>query len=319
MSILSDGFEAAVDELRHATDSAGSRLNLSFVGVSQHGERLSRSFPRDLAVDLRSISKPIVSLTLGALIDEQVEVDGEAVGLDSAVAPLLDRHFPSASARDNWSKVTVRHLLTNTIGHETGFLFRKDLGDLPESEYLEYALQQPISRPPGTHFSYSNVGPFLISVILQDHLEMSLRDLAHDRILGPLNIDRPWRNFGRYTAGCTGLMMTGEELLRVGELLLAGGAIDANRVVSTEWVRSATQVHAPSPGMFDAARVLPKFGYGLGFWVCEDGIYYCDGTDGQYLIVAPDHQLAIVTTGSQADMKPITRSLLPVLKAVGAR
>ncbi|MFF1880682.1 hypothetical protein ACFVVC_04350 [Pseudarthrobacter sp. NPDC058196] len=62
--------------------------------------------------------------------------------------------------------------------------------------------------------------------------------------------------------------------------------------------------------MFDGSRVFPRFAYGYAFWVCEDGVYYCDGTDGQYLIVVPASELVIVTTGSHPDMKAITRYML---------
>jgi hypothetical protein len=36
------------------------------------------------------------------------------------------------------------------------------------------------------------------------------------------------------------------------------------------------------------------------------GTYYCDGTDGQYLIVLPDKGIVITAFGHQSDMKPIT-------------
>ena len=315
---LEVGFTQSVDCFEAAVDKNGDELDMRYFGVSQHGERLEHLFGQDARVDLRSVSKPIASLTLGALIDSNVEVAGQKLTLDLSAAAALDRHFPSTGAREAWRAVTIRHLVSNTIGHREGYFFRKDLASVPESEYLAYALGQPLAYTPGSHFSYSNVGPFLLSVILQDHLGVSLRDLATNQILAPLGIDAPWRNYADYTAGCTGLGLTGAELLRFGELLLAHGSLASGKsLVDPGWIAEATAPQVETPGMFDESRVFPKFGYGYAFWVCKDGVYYCDGTDGQYLVVVPAADMAIVTTGSQPDMKPITRCMVPLLTEAG--
>ncbi|PVE14827.1 hypothetical protein DDA93_15565 [Arthrobacter sp. Bz4] len=276
--------------------------------------RLEHMFSTQEPVDLRSVSKPVLSMTLGALIKSKQSVGKKPLSLNSRVAPLLDRHFASNGFRKMWKDVEIRHLISNTIGHENGFLFRKDLQSVSEEDYLGYALGQPIVHKPGSHFSYSNVGPFLLSVIIQDHLGASLHEIASDLVLRPLGIEASWRNYGQYTAGCTGLSMTGEDLLTFGEMLLAEGSRGSRlNIVDHDWVVGATSLQVRTPGMFDRLRVFPKFGYGYGFWVCENGSYYCDGTDGQYLIVVPSASLVMVTTGMQPDMKPITRCMAPLL------
>ncbi len=314
--LLDYEFASTLEAFSEARDREGSPLAMSYVGVERGGERRSDDFGSgDPAVDLRSVSKVVLSLTVGRLIDDGTRVRGEPLALSTPVAPLLERHFPGREQRSAWEHVELRHLLSNTIGHQDGFLFRKDLADLPERDYVRYALSAPIRHSPGSHFSYSNVGPYLVSVILQDALGAAVGSLASEYILGPLGINADWRNYGDYTAGCTGLMMSGSDLLKVAALVAHGGNHLGEQVVSGGWVTGATTTQVLSPGMYDPTRVFPKFSYGFGFWVCENGSYYTDGTDGQYLIVVPSLELIIVTTGSQPDMKPITRCLQPLLQA----
>jgi CubicO group peptidase (beta-lactamase class C family) len=219
----------------------------------------------------------------------------------------------SAETQSGWSDVRIVDLLNNTIGHEEGFLFRKDLGALPESDYLAYVFGAPITRVPGEHFSYSNVGPFLFSVIVQDWLGVSLEQLADELVLSPLGIDVSWRRFGEYTAGCTGLAMANEDLLKLGILLRDGGTFAGRSVVSASWVETMTSPISLTPHMFDAARVFPKYAYGIGLWICDTGSYYCGGANGQYLVVVPARAAALSTTGDQPDMKPITKCMVPLI------
>lgn len=61
-----------------------------------------------------------------------------------------------------------------------------------------------------------------------------------------------------------------------------------------------------TPNNYDETRVLPKYGYGYNLWVCKNGTYYHDGSDGQYIIVVPNKNMVITITADQKDMKPIT-------------
>lgn len=178
---------------------------------------------------------------------------------------------------------------------------------------LDYIFSAPVPHTPGTHFSYSNVGPFLVSVILELVTGRSLSDLAEELIFKPLAISANWRQFGSFTAGSTGLQMSCDDLLKIATVLRDGGKFEDAKVVSSTWVSEMTRAHILTPKMFDPSRVFPKYAYGLGVWVCENGSFYCDGTNGQYLIVVPNSNLAIATTGDQPDMKPITKCMVPLL------
>lgn len=311
MTDFQDRFARCIKLFADARDKDGSKLLMFAFAAEAHSERANHLFQNvDRHADLRSVSKVVVGLVLGSLHEQQVKVGYTALALETRVEPLLRRHM-SNTVRDQWAGVRIVDLLNNTIGHEEGFLFRKDLGDIPESEYLGYIFDAPLPHPPGTHFSYSNVGPFLFSVIVQDWLGKSLHEVARAVVFEPLEIESDWRSFGEYSAGCTGLSMKNVDLIKLATLLRNGGSFTGGTVVPRSWVDKMSSPISLTPHMFDPARVFPKYAYGIGLWVCQNGSYYCDGTDGQYLIVIPQRSVSLSTTGEQPDMKPITRCMIP--------
>lgn len=313
MNDFRDRFEQCLRLFSEARDKDGAGLAMCAFAADHAGERATHLFQgTDQATDLRSVSKVVVGLVVGALISRRLQLQGHPLTLEQRVLPLLLRHM-SSTARKRWQDVRIIDLLNNTIGHEEGFLFRKDLGTLPERDFLAYIFDRPVSHPPGRHFSYSNVGPFLFSVIVQDALGKSLHEIANEMILEPLGIESQWRLFGEYTAGCTGLSLRNADLIRLACLLRDGGVLGDRLIVEKSWVDEMTRPRSLTPHMFDAARVFPKHAYGIGLWICQNGSYYCDGTNGQYLIVVPPRKLALSTTGEQADMKPITKCMVPLV------
>ena len=102
--------------------------------------------------------------------------------------------------------------------------------------------------------------------------------------------------------------------MKIGELMLCGGVFEGKRIVSEEWIKEMLKPQVLTPSMYDEKRVLPKYAYGHNMWICKDGIAYCDGTDGQYLIIVPQKNMVIVTTGHQSDMKPITVCLEDIIR-----
>lgn len=312
MNRFQNQFAQCLDLFSSETDKSGSSLSMFSFAADNGKERVNHIFEaEDVFVDLRSVSKVVVGLVLGVLIDRKTKIGEVLLNLDTCVTPFLERYMDD-SARQQWRDVRVVDLLNNTIGHDEGFLFRKDLGDLPENDYLGYVFDTPIDHLPGHHFSYSNVGPFLFSVIIQDWIGMSLHEIAREAILDPMDIKSSWRCFGEYTAGSTGLSMNNSDLLKIACLLRDGGVYDGHSIVEKSWIDEMSLPRTLTPKMFDPKRVFPKYAYGIGLWVCEQGAFYCDGTNGQYLIVIPKIGMAITTTGDQPDMKPITRCMIPL-------
>lgn len=310
-------FDLLVQRLSEARDRSGNPLRLTNLTVSTEEDRFSFDFGEaQVLTDLRSISKVILSMTIGIAIDRGVRAWGGPLTTETKIYPLLEPCTSSLSrkARSALKDVRLSHLLTNTMGHDEGFLFRKDIGDRDMSTLLRYITEQPITHRPGTHFSYSNVGPYLTSVLIQEAVGVQFDGLANELLLGPLGIPEfEWAKYGNYVAGCSGLSVLPSDLHKLGQVLISDGVWNGSQIVPTEWVRRMRSPLVPSPEKYEPHRTFPKFAYRYGLWVTGSGNYYCDGAAGQYLIVVPTKGLVISTTGHQDDMKPITGCMRPLV------
>jgi CubicO group peptidase (beta-lactamase class C family) len=91
---------------------------------------------------------------------------------------------------DHGHRITLRHLLHHTSGLRTSVFGLVRPGDeevLSEAEVLAmYARQRGLQFVPGSAFAYNNTGYFLLGVVVRRASGKSLRQLAAERIFGPL-------------------------------------------------------------------------------------------------------------------------------------
>lgn len=263
---------------------------------------------------IRSLSKPITCLCYGIAIDKGLFEKG----VDEPVYQYLEK-TQTITNSDNLKYIrqwTIRTLLTLTIGYENKMLDSKHLPLIEGQNYADVVLNSPLNHMPGEFFIYSNAAMYLASVVFQNAIGEKLVDFANRNLFSPMNIAPiTWKESPQgYNMGCTGIDMYADDILKIGKLLLGGGIFEGKRIVSEEWVCEMLKPQVLTPSMYDEKRVLPKYAYGYNMWICKDGIAYCDGTDGQYLIIVPKKNMVIVTTGHQSDMKPITVCLKEIIR-----
>jgi len=203
------------------------------------------------------------------------------------------------------------------VGYDTGLLFSKDIKERDPATLLDYVFNYPIVHEPGEFFVYSNVGPYIISALIQEEVGVNLSEWVRRIIFQPLGVQAfEWKNYGKYCAASSGLKLSHVDFHRVACFLAGDGRVAGQQQVPRQWLELMRYPHVRTPSMYDEARVFPKYAYGFYLWICKDGRYYCDGTDGQYLIVLPTSGTVITTFGHQSDMKPITECLRPLLQGV---
>jgi CubicO group peptidase (beta-lactamase class C family) len=177
-----------------------SALRMKSLIVTSPGAHFSYNFGRpQTPTDLRSISKLVVALTLGIAIDRNIELRGERLSLDTHIGPFFAEFTSGLDARSqkNFGRARVRHLLSNTLGHRDGFLFRKDVQGQDAESLLRYVFSKPIEYAPGTHFSYSNVGWYLLSAMVKDQLGISLSQWVAGQLFTQLGITEfAWTKYG---------------------------------------------------------------------------------------------------------------------------
>lgn len=263
---------------------------------------------------IRSLSKPITCLCYGIAIDQGLFEKG----LDEPVYQYLEK-TQTIINRENLTYIkrwTIKTLLTLTIGYEKKMLDSKHLPLIEGQNYADVVLNSPLNHMPGEFFIYSNAAMYIASVVFQNATGEKLVDFANRNLFAPMSINPvAWKESPQgYNMGCTGIDMYADDIMKIGELMLCGGVFEGKRIVSEEWIKEMLKPQVLTPSMYDEKRVLPKYAYGHNMWICKDGISYCDGTDGQYLIIVPQKNMVIVTTGHQSDMKPITVCLEDIIR-----
>lgn len=302
-------FKHIVNCLQQAKDNQNSSLNIFSLMLSQGDTTFRYDFQEPVKPrEVRSLSKAVVSLAVGAAIDQGVKLGGEPISEGLKIWPYFEP-WMKLENRANLArlrKVELRHLLNMTTGFDQGLLFKKDLKDQPLDQLLEFALNFDLAHEPGTYFIYSNVGAFIISALIQETLGVSLADWVNDLIFAPLGIHQyQWRKYGKYCIGASGLILAIEDVHKLTELLLNDGRLNNKQIVPKWWLDKMRSPISLTPDVYDEKSALPKYAYGYGLWICKDGKYYCYGTDGQYMIVLPKHRICISTLSDQSDMDPI--------------
>lgn len=307
MKISNELFNQAIDSI------TAEGLAMDVVEVWQDGATYKHIFnsPEKKGA-IRSISKPIVCLCYGIAIEKGLF----PLGLAQPIMPYLKAQ--NITNEDNvpyLEKLTIYNLLTLTLGHEEKMLDSKHVAIITGQNYADVVLNAPIKHVPGEYFIYTNAASYIASVVFQNATGYKLLEFARQNIFTPLGItDVLWAESPQgYNMGCTGIEIFADDLIKIGRLLLNGGIYEQKRIVSEEWVKSMLSPKIETPKMYDEKRVLPKYAYGYNMWICKDGIAYCDGTDGQYLIIVPNKNMVIVTLGHQSNMKPITVCLEKII------
>jgi CubicO group peptidase (beta-lactamase class C family) len=149
----------------------------------------NRAWDVPLTPDTRFHVGSVTKQFTAALILQLVAED--KVALDSTVATYLP-DYPGPGA----DRITIHHLLSHRSGIPsfTGFedyesrIMRMEWE--PDSLVAEFA-NRGLQFEPGTQWSYSNSGYFLLGVIAQEVTGMTYPDALREKVLAPLGLDGP--------------------------------------------------------------------------------------------------------------------------------
>lgn len=109
-------------------------------------------------------------------------VEKGTISLDDSIT----KYFPEAPP--TWKPVSVRHLLSHTGGftdYPKDFDFRKDRS---EDELLKIVEAIPLAFPPGTNWSYSNLGYLTLGILIHRVTGTFYGDVLQERIFRPLGM-----------------------------------------------------------------------------------------------------------------------------------
>jgi len=121
------------------------------------------------------------------------------LNLDDAIT----KYFPDAPA--TWSSVTIRHLLDHTSGIRNYLLdprFNNPFSPVSIDSMIHLFYTLPLEFKPGTTWSYSNTGYYLLGKISEIVSGKSYFDLLTETILLPLQMKQTQQNERASANGC---------------------------------------------------------------------------------------------------------------------
>ena len=227
--------------------------------------------------NIYSATKSFTSCAVGFAVQEGLLSLEEK--LTEAFAGDMPEHIS-----ENLEKATVRDLLTMCLGQEESFLMAEQRPALIEDDRVKLCFQIPFVHAPGSHFMYSNVGPYLAGILVQRRCGCDLRSYLTPRLFSHLGIKRPtWEEDPMGNSfGAGGLFLTLTELHKFGLFCLNEGRWNGKQLLRAEWIRESARQQGAGP-------------YSYLFWRGEYNSFRADGKYSQLSIILPE-QNAVVTT-----------------------
>lgn len=251
------------------------------VKITQNDELLAyETWDDECRRNVYSVSKSFTACAVGFAQSEGL------LSPDEKLAEAFADSLP-APVGENLARATVRDLLTMCLGQESAQMMGEQRPLYRETDWVKLSLSFPFCYAPGSHFVYSNVGPYLAGVLVQKRAGCSLVDYLMPRLFAPLGIVRPsWETDpqGR-SFGASGLMLTLSELHKFGTLCLKKGVWNDRPLLDGAWLAECTRPQSAAP-------------YGYGFWMGEKHSFRADGKYGQLSVVFPE-QNAVVSVVSE--------------------
>jgi CubicO group peptidase (beta-lactamase class C family) len=137
----------------------------------------------DTIYDLASLTKPLVTALLSAMVFERGELR-----LDDTLA----RYFREFNTDDKRS-ITLRQLLTHTSGLPAWRpLYLAAHGD--KERVLRAIAREPLESKPGAHVRYSDLGFITLGLLLESLMNAPLAETARREIFEPLKLKRTFFN-----------------------------------------------------------------------------------------------------------------------------
>ncbi|MCQ4165887.1 serine hydrolase domain-containing protein [Tahibacter harae] len=263
---------------------------------------------RDTLNDMRSATKTVTALLLGAAVDRGLIKDEQ-----QRVYPFFRDKVALRRLDARRAAITLQDLLTMSAAWEcddenafsTGNEERMYLSadwvqfvlDLPPRGYAPWQ-SRPADSPYGRTFSYCTAQSFLLGAVIERAARQPLAQFARAVLEQPLGIDRvQWNRASEGTGmGGGGTRYRARDIARIGELLRDGGQWRGRQVISAAWITAMLTPRAVPREAVEYGYQLWRFRFPLQgrdewFWAMS-------GNGGNYVFVSPQRGLVAVITST---------------------
>jgi len=275
---------AQTDDLRSAIDALPQ---LHSIQVSKGDETVIAEAPRgpglDRLANIKSCSKSIVALLLGAAIDR-----GEVASVQAPLSEVAPNILPS-NATPGAADITLEDLVILRAGLE-----RTSGGNygawVSSRNWLADALSRPMVAEPGGQMLYSTGSTHILGAALAEATGQSLLAQARERLGRPLGIEiPPWtRDPQGYYMGGNEMALRPTAMLEIAKLMRDDGQFEGAQVIPQSWVAASTIPYARSP--------WSGLSYGYGWFLSPSGYTLARGYGGQIIASHKARNLAVAIT-----------------------
>lgn len=293
------GAQQVLDELVRAVREEGFGAHAVHVLVGE--DSAVHHWSPDVRRDIHSVAKGVCVLAAGMADDEGVfDVDAP---VRRYLPELGDDELGDDELGAGVDEVTTRHLLSMTSGIDLPWTptWMTDWPDLAH-EYL--------SRPSaGRVFQYSTASTYTAMRALAGAVG-DVRAWLTPRLFEPLGIEDPvWVRCPKGAiAAADGLLLTVDELARIGRLIRDDGLWQGRRLVAPRWPRAMRSDWVER----DASPAYSR--YSLAGWGGPGDAWRLHGAYGQMLIFHGD-AVVTVTADDHAGADPFAERVVEVLAA----
>ncbi len=305
---------AGIIDFLNAIDTGRQEIH-SFMFV-RHGKVIAEGWWDPYGPDykhlLYSASKTFTATGIGLAVSEN------RLKLSDKVVSFFPYSLPD-SIGNNMKEMTVRDLLTMSVGQET-----PGMGGGSDDDWITAFIRNEPEHKPGTVFKYNNMATFMLSAIVQQVTGQTLFDYLKPRLFDPLGIKgMDWDKNGQgINLGMIGLRLCTEDLAKFGQLLIQNGKWNKKQLLTEAWVKEATSFKIEN---HDPSSKTPKElndwsqGYCYQMWRGRNNSVRLDGMAGQFVILFPDKDAFVVLTANarntQEELNLVHNYLIPAIKS----
>jgi len=269
---------------------------------------------------LASATKSIASALVGIAIDKGF--------IESVNQPIFDfylQYYDIFESSEQKQNLTIQHLLTMRSGitwNDESISYFEPANDMYQiwrnPDPIRYILEKDIYAEPGSVFNYDNCNTNLLGDIVHQVSGERLDHFAENYLFSKLGItDYKWQYLRNNVVFCSGeIRLTPRDMAKFGQLFLDNGKWNGEQIISQEWVDESTTTFtdfSQEPGSNGY-----EDGYGYQWWTWDNihgedfNAYMAQGWGGQWIIVYPDYDIVIVSTGGNYYNSP----LLPISRII---
>lgn len=294
--------EKRMEEFVRLADDRGLRIE-GIAAADESRLLYHHHFTADQPRNIYSHTKSYLAMAVGMAMEDGL------LSLDDTLASFFPEKLPEHPSEELLS-IRLRDLLTMASGFGGAFLMNGDRrAGTGVPDYAAYMLSLPVREKPGSRFCYSTADSILAGRMVEKAVGKTLSLYLYERLFSRLGQGFPlWECCPEgHPLGGGGMFLSLTEMMKLGQLCLAGGVWNGERLISENWVREATRLQIETDNPADVWNC----GYGYQFWLSPyPGAYRADGAFGQVTTVLPEKGLVVaVQCPETGDFDQVKRAL----------